>query len=216
VGSWDPGTDPNKIVYVGADGTQWRTYPSTYTDTYQKRPYRPAEVLSVSNGMMQFDLHNVQGQPAGANPSPLLASGSQYQTYGRYSARMRVDNPTLSEYHVAWLLWPQSENWPTDGEFDFPEGQLNATAEAFHHYARSSGGQDTVNTGASFNDWHTYTIEWSPGRVRFLLDDAVVLESTKYVPTKPMRWQLQTETNGNGTHRGNVLVDWVSVWSYAG
>jgi hypothetical protein len=217
VGSWDNGTDPDKIVYVGADGTQWRTYPSFYLDTRQKRPYRPAEVLSVSNGMLQFDLHNVQGQPAGANPSPLLANGSQYQTYGRYSARLRVDNPNLSEYHIAWLLWPESDaNWPADGEVDWPDAKLDSVSEGFHHYARAQGGQDAVNTGVSFNDWHTYTIEWSPGRMKLLLDDKVVLDSTKYVPTKPMRWQLQTETDGDGTHRGNLLVDWVSVWKYAG
>lgn len=216
VGSWDNGTDANKVVYVGAQGQQWRTYPSNYLDTYQRRPYRPKEVLSVSNGMLTFDLHPVQGQPAGANPSPILANGSQYQTYGRYSARLRVDNANLSEYHIAWLLWPQSEQWPADGEIDFPEGALNTTAGAFHHYARASGGQDAFDTGAKFTDWHIYTIEWSPGRVRFLLDDAVVMESTNYVPSKPMRWQLQTETNGSGSHRGNLLVDWVSVWSYAG
>lgn len=146
----------------------------------------------------------------------MIANGTQYQTYGRYSARLKVDKADLSEYHVAWLLWPQSELWPQDGEIDFPEGQLNATAGAFHHYARASGGQDTIDTGVKFTDWHTYTIEWSPGRVRFLLDGAAVLETTRYVPTKPMRWQLQTETNGTGTHRGRLLVDWVSIWSYAG
>ena len=215
-GSWANDTDPYKVVYVGAEGQQWRTYPSTFLDTYQRRPYRPAEVLSVADGMLQFDLHNVQGQPAGANPSPIIANGSQYQTYGRYSARLRVDNPNLSEYHIAWLLWPQSEKWPADGEIDFPEGRLSETAGAYHHYALASGGQDTADTGVTFNNWHVYTIEWSPGRVRFLLDDAVVLDTTRYVPTKPMRWQLQTETNGFGTHRGNLLVDWVSIWSYAG
>jgi hypothetical protein len=52
--------------------------------------------------------------------------------------------------------------------------------------------------------------------MRLLLDDKPVLDSTKYVPTKPMRWQLQTETDGYGTHQGNLLVDWVSIWSYAG
>lgn len=215
-GSWANDTDPYKVVYVGAEGQQWRTYPSTFLDTYQRRPYRPAEVLSVADGMLQFDLHNVDGQPAGANPSPIIANGSQYQTYGRYSARLRVDNPNLSEYHIAWLLWPESEKWPDDGEIDFPEGQLNETAYGFHHYALASGGQDSANTGVSFNNWHVYTIEWSPGRVRFLLDDAVVLDTTRYVPTKPMRWQLQTETKGYGTNRGNLLVDWVSIWSYAG
>ena len=216
VGSWANSSDPNTIVYTGANGQQWRTYPSTYTDTYQHRPYRSDQVLSVSNGTLIFNLHNVDGQPAGANPSPLLANGSQYQTYGRYSARLRVDTPDLSEYHIAWLLWPQSEKWPDDGEIDWPEGSLAGTSSAFAHYASSAGGQDTVDTGVPFTGWHVYTIEWKPGRVRFLLDDTVVLESTKNVPSKPMRWQLQTETDGNGTHAGHLLVDWVSAWSSTG
>jgi hypothetical protein len=213
-GSWANASDPNKIVYVGAQGQQWRTYPSTYTDTYQHRPYRPDAVLSVADGTLNFDLHDVDGQPAGANPSPILGNGSQYQTYGRYSARLRVDTPGLSQYYAAWLLWPESETWPTDGEDDFPEGALDGTVSGFHHYARAAGGQEGVDTGAVFTDWHTYTMEWSPGLIRYLLDDVVVFQSTHYVPTKPMRWQLQTETKGNGTHQGHLLVDWVSVWAY--
>jgi len=90
---------------------------------------------------------------------------------------------------------------------------LAGTSNAFAHYARASGGQETVDTGSPFTDWHIYTLEWSPGRVRFLLDEKVVLETTKFVPSKPMRWQLQTETNGSGTHTGRLLVDWVSTWS---
>ncbi|WP_264005476.1 carbohydrate-binding domain-containing protein [Mycolicibacterium sphagni] len=216
LGSWANPSDPNKVVYVGANGQQWLTYPQTYTDTYQHRPYRADQVLSVSNGVLDFYLHNVNGQPAGANPSPVLPNGTQYQTYGRYSARLKVDTPTLSEYHIAFLLWPQSELWPNDGEEDFPEGALSSTSNAYAHYARAAGGQDGVNTGVAFTGWHVYTVEWLPGHVRFYLDDVLVLDSTKYVPSKPMRWQLQVETDGNGTDSGHLQVDWVSIWSYAG
>ncbi|WP_396939479.1 family 16 glycosylhydrolase [Mycolicibacterium sp.] len=216
LGSWANPSDPAKVVYVGDGGTQWLTYPQTFTDTYQHRPYRPDQVLSVGNGTLDYYLHNVDGQPAGANPSPILPNGTQYQTYGRYSVRLKADTATLAEYHIAFLLWPQSELWPTDGEEDFPEGALSSTAKAFAHYARSTGGQDGVDTGKLFTDWHVYTIEWVPGHVRFYLDDALVLDSTKYVPSKPMRWQLQIETDGNGTNSGHVLVDWISIWSYTG
>lgn len=216
LGSWASPSDPNKVVYVGSDGQKWLTYPQTFTDTYQHRPYRSDQVLSVSNGTLDYYLHNVDGQPAGANPSPILPNGTQYQTYGRYSVRLKADTPTLSEYHIAFLLWPQSELWPNDGEIDFPEGALSSTSEAFAHYARATGGQDGADTGKTFTDWHVYTIEWLPSHVRFYLDDKLVQDSTKYVPSKPMRWQLQIETNGSGTHSGHVLVDWVSIWSYVG
>lgn len=219
LGTWASTCDPNKIVYTGAQGQKWRAYPSCYLDTYQKRPYRSDQVLSVKNGVLNFNLHNVNGQPAGASPSPVINGQNQNQTYGRYSARFKVDNPNLNEYYVAWLLWPQSEVWPRDGEFDFPEGGLSGTAGGFHHYSGAGscvGGCQELATdiGARFTDWHTYTIEWSPGRIKYLLDDQVVLESTSWVPSTPMRWQLQTETKGAGTSNGNLMLDWVSVYAY--
>ncbi|NLG55185.1 MAG: glycoside hydrolase family 16 protein, partial [Rhodococcus sp.] len=220
VGSWANECSPDTIVYTGAQGQKWRTYPRCYVDTYQKRPYRSDRVLSVRNGVLDFHLHPVDGQPAGANPSPLIDGVSQYQTYGRYSARMRVDTDGMDEYHVAWLLWPQSERWPEDGEFDFPEGALSGNALGYHHYAGAGSCADCQevarDVGARFTDWHTYTIEWMPGRVRYLLDDVVVLDSTNWVPDGPMRWQLQTETNGTGNSSGHLEVDWVSVWAYDG
>jgi beta-glucanase (GH16 family) len=116
-------------------------------------------------------------------------------------------------------LWPQSEVWPGDGEFDFPEGDLSGTVQGFHHYAGAAAcpacQESVTNLSARFTEWHTYTIEWSPGRIRYLLDSTVVLDSPRNVSTKPMRWQLQTETKGTGTASGNLLVDWVSVWAYA-
>ncbi|QNG19730.1 glycoside hydrolase family 16 protein [Rhodococcus triatomae] len=219
-GSWANECSPDDIVYTGAQGQKWRVYPRCYPDTYQKRPYRADRVLSVHDGVLDFHLHQVDGVPAGANPSPLIDGVGQYQTYGRYSARMRVDTPGMDEYYAAWLLWPQSERWPEDGEFDFPEGHLSGTALGYHHHAGQGAcvGCQEISTdiGARFTDWHTYTIEWTPGRIRYLLDDVVVLDSTDWVPSGPMRWQLQTETNGYGDSAGHLLVDWVSVWAYDG
>ncbi|HEY9311188.1 ricin-type beta-trefoil lectin domain protein [Williamsia sp.] len=219
VGSWGSECEPNKIVYTGAQGQRWRAYPKCYRDTYNARPYRSDQVLSVQNGTLNFHLHNVDGVPAGANPSPVLVGDNQNQLYGRYSARMKVDNANLSQYYVAWLLWPQSEVWPRDGEFDFPEGELSGTVNGFHHYAGAAAcpscQESVTNLSARFTQWHTYTIEWSPGRIRYLLDNTVVLDSPRNVANTPMRWQLQTETKGSGAASGNLLVDWVSVWAYS-
>lgn len=220
-GSWANDCEPAKTVYTGSEGQQWRTYPKCYKDTYQKRPYRPDAVLSTHDGVVDYSLRQVDGVPAGASISPVINAGGQNQTYGRYTARFKVDTPNLQEYYVAWLLWPQSEKWPVDGEEDFPEGGLSGSPGGYHHYSGAGscvgGCQDSASpTSAKFTEWHTYTIEWSPGRIRYILDDAVILDSTNWVPSTPMRWELQTETNGNGNNSGHLLLDWVSVYSWAG
>lgn len=220
-GSWGAScaTDPNaanKIVYTGAGGTRWRTYPDCYLDTYQKRPYRSDQVLSVHDGVLDFHLRNVDGKPAGANPSPVInaSTSSQYQTYGRYTARFRVDNTTLSEYHIAWLLWPEDDaDWEC-AESDFPESALSATTVgAFAHYG-CNGAQDAFSASIDYTKWHTFTQEWAPGVRRYYLDDQLIGTSTRSVFAGPQRWQLQTETDGNGTHSGHLLVDWVAVYAY--
>ncbi|MBL8159100.1 ricin-type beta-trefoil lectin domain protein [Candidatus Saccharibacteria bacterium] len=220
-GDWGSPCDFYRVAYTGAEGQQWRSSPMCANDLYGKRPYRADQVLSVKNGLLRFHLHTVDGQPAGANPSPIInpALMDQHQLYGRYSVRLKVDNPHLREYYFAGVLWPQSERWPADGEADFPEGYLDGTVSGFHHYAGEGSCYDCQEqvreVGARFTEWHTYTIEWTPEKMTFLLDDTVVLESTKWVPQTPMRWQLQADTRGFGNNDGNLLVDWVSIYQYA-
>jgi len=39
--------------------------------------------------------------------------------YGRYAIHFKAD--PVPGYKTSWLLWPDSEKWPQDGEIDFPE-----------------------------------------------------------------------------------------------
>ncbi len=217
LGSMGSDSDPDKIVYTGASGTKWRTYPRTYKDTYQKRPYRSDQVLSVQNGNLDFWLRNVDGQPAGANPSPVLPNGSQYQTYGRYSARVKVDATDLSEYYMAWLLWPQNESDWASAESDYPEGSLRPGRNgvtAFSHYG--PGQQEWAeDSSVDLHEWHTYTQDWTPLVRRYYVDGRLFKTTSSPVYSGPQRWQLQTETNGNGNGNGHLKVDWVAVYSYA-
>ena len=217
-GSWGASCaqDPDKIVYTGAGGTKWRTYADCYRDTEEKRPYRSDQVLSVHDGVLDFSLRNVDGRPAGASPSPVInaATNSQYQTYGRYSARFRVDTPALSEYYIAWLLWPLDEEKWKCAESDFPEmGLADRAVNAFAHYG-CAGAQDQFSASIDLTKWHTVTQEWAPGVRRYYLDGTLIGTSTRSVFNGPQRFQLQTETRGNGTHAGHLTVDWVVVYAY--
>lgn len=75
----------------------------------------------------------------------------------------------------------------------------------------------------STRDWHTYTLDWSPNRLRWLIDGTVVrtlyrkntLKNGVYhYPSSPMRLQMSIWGAGDGTfQQGTVdwsggLIDW--------
>jgi hypothetical protein len=207
--------DASKVVYAGRSGTRWVTYPSNYVDTYQKRPYRSDRVLSVRGGRLDFWLHKVNGQPAGASISPVI-NGSQYQTYGRYSVRARVAGRRTRGYHLAWLLWPRDERAWAVAESDFPEFSIHPRLRgihAFHHFA--AGRTEWFYRKLKVRRWHTYTQDWTPLVRRYYVDDVLIGTTINPVWSGPARWELQTETKGNRSHRGHVYVDWAAVFAYA-
>jgi beta-glucanase (GH16 family) len=65
------------------------------------------------------------------------------------------------------------------------------------------------------HDWHTYTQDWTPLVRRYYVDGRLIKTTINPVYSGAQRWQLQTETNGNGTNSGHLQVDWVAVYSYA-
>jgi hypothetical protein len=221
--NWKSLTDAGKVVYTGKNvatngTTKWVTYPEIFYDTYQKRPYKSGDVLSVHDGLLDFNLHSVNGQPAGANPSVILNGSSTYQRYGRYSARFKVDTHNVQGYYIAWLLWPQSDGDYMCAESDFPEGQLSEAAiGGYAHYGCNKVVDSTYpRPSVDLTQWHTYTQEWAPGYRKYYIDSTLVLTTTNQVWSQPERWQLQTETNGTGTFgQGHLLVDWIAVYTYA-
>ena len=198
---------------------KWGVYVGRH-DTSGRGVYDPSRVLSVSNGVLNIYLHTENGIHLVAAPYPLLPGRGNLRgmSYGRYSIRFRAD--PVAGYKTAWLLWPDSNNWPADGEIDWPEGNLSGIMNAFMHYANPAGGQAAFPTRFTYQAWHTATTEWSPGNVRFLLDGQVMGVSTTQIPSNPMHLVLQTETQIGGpapsdTAAGYVQVDWVVIYSRA-
>jgi len=193
----------------------WSAYPDGWKDTSKVGTYAPSRTVSVSDGNLVIDVHADGDEYLGA---AVVANVTYGQTYGRYTVRWRAD-PT-SGYGLAFLLWPDSESWPDDGEIDFPEGHLDGSITATAHHADPNGGKEQFDTGESMDGWHTSMVEWPPDHVVFTLDGDVVGRSTTKVPDKPMHWVMQVGTNGNDTPpadaRGAVEIDWVRVDAYRG
>jgi beta-glucanase (GH16 family) len=212
------GTPAPTGQFTAVYGSRLGVYPDGWKDTSKNGTYSPSKVISVHDGTMDYYVRTENGVHLVAAVTPKLPSGTG-QSYGRYAVRFR--NEAIPGYKSAWLLWPDSERWPADGEIDFPEGDLDTAGpiKAYMHYASQSGGQDRfVSTTPMVSGWHTAVTEWSPGAVTFILDGVVLGTSTTKVPTNPMHWVLQTETNLDGyvpadDVAGHVYVDWVAQYS---
>ncbi len=212
---------PTAAAYQG----RWNVYPDGTPDTAgqngAKSRYYPSKVVSVQAGILRCNLHTVNGTPMGAALLPVLPGTStayQGQLYGKFTIRFRAD--PLVGFKTAWLLWPDSGTWPRDGEIDFPEGDLSGTIGAFMHRqdGTSGGDQDGFGTTVTYTAWHTASIEWTPEKVDFILDDRSIGSSTGRIPNTPMHWVIQTESSLDlspaASTSGAVQIDWVAVYSY--
>ncbi len=206
--------------FPAAVSNKWTAYPYPWHDTTGHGIYDPGKVVSIAKGAMNLYLHTENGVHLVSAPEPVIpgAPGSEGGLlYGRYAMRFRA--AAVPGYKTAWLLWPDSENW-TDGEIDFPEGNLTGTISAFLHHKGDPQSQDQYSTKATYREWHTAVIEWTPKDVTFYLDDQFIGRSAirANIPNTPMHWVLQTETQTSGgapsnSAAGNVEIDWVTAYS---
>lgn len=208
-------------------GPTWSAYPYPWTDTSRALRSDPGyydanKTISVAGGVMNAWLHYDTGmkQFLVAAPFPRLPP----TTYGRFV--MRLQATPAPGYRIAPLLWPDSNDFPEDGEINMPEGNLtDEQFIAYLHFAQpaTAPGREAAAfpTGVNGSSWHVYETAWSPGKVEFFVDGASIGSSKRAVPFKPMHWVLQFETQLTRgappkTAQANVRVDWVEAWSWVG
>lgn len=208
---------PGWAGYDGATDTS-RDYgrPSGSRGRYDSRT-----TATVADGVLDVHVHTRDGTPQVMALTP-TTDGEWWdgRLHGRYSVRFRADR--VPGYKVAWLLWPTSDDW-TEGEVDFPEGDLGEDIDGNAHDVTGDPAENawSIETGTSMQEWHTATIEWAPGRLTFQLDDREwTTTDPRAVPVDPMRWVLQTETQLSDLPpdpgaAGHVQIDWVAVWAPA-
>jgi hypothetical protein len=196
------------------------SYPDSWTNSVRSSWYGGGKTVAVSGGVARARVStDAAGRP---RTETLVPRATQNQLYGRYLVRWRIP-AALPGYKVAWLLWPNSEVWPRDGEIDFPEGNLAAgrNIEGYVHHQGATSGSDQAafasqvsTTGSS---WHTTEIIWAPGLCQFVLDGTVIGTTTSRVPNTSMGWRIQTEGNLESqpistTTAGDVEIDWIAAY----
>ncbi len=229
-------------------GSRWSSYGDNVADTTSRSPgqtqngyWYDSKVLSVSGGILNIHLHTelingVYEHLSGVPTEKLPGKGDFVgQSYGRYSVCMRAD--PVYGYKTAFLLWADGKPWPANGEIDFPEslndlkGPINAAVWwEYGTYANNNQTWKTVTSSGFYNNWHVYTIDWTPNALIYSIDGNVVQnfsgslatwpDGRSKIPLGPMSWHLQTETSTSGetpnnTDAGNVQVDWAVSYAYS-
>ncbi|MFT3740173.1 MAG: family 16 glycosylhydrolase [Breznakibacter sp.] len=198
----------------------------------------PNNVL-VEDGMLKLTLRD-DGAPDNSPAKPytsgrLTSYGKRSFTYGRIEARIKA----LHSQGLGFAFWLLGDNyqtlyWPKCGEIDIAEitGKTPSYNIGTMHYSNGgshaqSQGSFTLPDGQRFaNDFHVFSIEWTPNYIQFAIDGQNyykrwIINSIDYDPFhKPFFIILSTGVGG--TYSGlpdatsvfpmTVEIDWVRVY----
>ena len=155
------------------------------------------------------------------------------QRYGRWEARVRStatgpDNGR--QYHPLLIIWPSSNQWPQDGEYDFLENGApgQKCAESFIHYPHNAGVPvqqefvEETNCGAPLTEWHNVAFEWTPDHVRGYIDGRQwfdlsggangIRRKIQDMPSGHLTIQLDNFFGGS-MQPATYEVDWVRIYA---
>ena len=143
------------------------------------------------------------------------------QIYGRVEVRVRTTADPSGTTSGVVLTWPQSENWPTDGESDMYETLANPSRDYFQsaiHYS-STNQQILFRSNVDATQWHTIIMDWTPSTIS-LYRDGVLIGTTSdpaVVPHVPQHLCLQLDAvNANKLIEPvDMYVDYVKVYSFS-
>lgn len=151
----------------------------------------------------------------------LSTQHSLKQTYGKYNVRFRADSGKGIAY--AFLLRPVDGSWPP--EIDFAEDNGDRRGRLYTTVHAIGGSQIEKWIDADFTEWHVAGVEWTPGRIAYLLDGEVwATVHDDRVPDQPMALAMQSQAwyCGHAWQRCpdsttpaavNLQVDWVVAYA---
>jgi len=140
-------------------------------------------------------------------------------TYGAFFVRSRVTGlgPATVE-----LLWPKSNSWPPEIDFNEMDGTTSSTMSSVHWGPGDYYFRRYLNN-IDMTKWHTWGVIWTPTSIIYTVDGAVwssVSSSSAQIPDVPMHLALQQQTWCGGSPAWacpsspqSMQINWVAIYS---
>lgn len=194
--------------------------------------FRPAadtdglgRVVSAGGGLWRPSARWPEATPEAWGRAPARAGKARGFLYGRIECRMRLepDAPGAPGIGMVWWLYPADDRrgWPAGTELDIVEtgvGDRQRVTATLHYADPVTGKHRQIQRPyvVDATRWHTYALDWAPGRFVGYVDDVEAwrIESPA-VPSWHMvpGWQSEAFTAGDGwtgpaaaMHVGGVRV----------
>ena len=245
---WDPPTATGHTMPVwrlawsdefdgtSVDATKWNVRNDTHLDYDLACVTDNPRNVFVADGLLTLrtlkETAACGSRTRGYTDAYLDTIGKASFTYGRFEIRAKSPNGPMNSTG----LWPAFWLRPDDGgvgELDvveLPGGTAYyqaATQSIFHDYTPvKQDHHHALPTGYPGDGFHTYTVEWAPGLIRWFIDGRRVwsrdLTTTPWLDQafgRPFNLRLNTQTGGwlGAPDDATALpadfqVDYVRVW----
>jgi hypothetical protein len=154
--------------------------------------------VEVSDGMLILQTYEDPAHYGGpSSDTPWVEGGVSgfaglQQTYGEYLVRSRVTSTTgVTEVE---LLWPASDSWGPEIDFNESNGTAGFTTATLHWGSGTDAQQESQTLQIDLTQWHTWGVIWSPGQVVYTVDGVVwATMTTPNAPSVPMVLDLQQQ-----------------------
>jgi beta-glucanase (GH16 family) len=218
---------PPGCVQSEAGGVVWELvaaddFEGTALDTASWYPYdsegnagfglRSPDAITVAEGRLLITAQMIEGQ--------LVSGGMAHsvgQVYGRWEFRVRTDpDPTAATSGVV-LTWPDSGDWPIDGENDMYETGTVAERQPFYtfiHYGADND-QEALTHQADGTEWHEVAMEWTADRIAMYVDGEPAGEITNAEAIPYVAHHMTVQLDAWADTMGDPVqmeVDWIRVY----
>ncbi len=201
------------------NNNDWAIYDNSWSDN--PAHMRRIEAVQVKDGLLNLLVYKHPTDPARYMTGG-IAHKKNY-LYGKFEFKVRMDHDPANATSGVCLTWPETEDWPKDGENDIYETSYeNDYFSTWIHWGKFDDNKyiDQKRQKTHLIDktqWHVIAMEWSPEYIKIYSDGVLqwTLKDPVSIAKVPHHMCFQSEKDLEKdltTRPVKLQVDWVKIY----